>query len=146
MGGYKHTKYREVLKYVDDRYKNNDAVYVYWNFAAQYQVYKQLGYVRYDAIQGKDVRRISRNDSTYFRNLLSDFNAAMRRKRVWILFENTMTFNIGDPEIDTWYKQGQYGTQPGKRILDRFQSMGKIIESYTTPQASAYLVELNKTE
>lgn len=142
MGGYKHTRYRETLKYIDTHFKEGDAIYVYWNFVPPYRVYKELGYLKYNAIQGKDVREVSSNEKEYFENLQRDFDKIKGQQRVWLIFENNLAFDIGDMSEDTWYHQGVFGREPGLRILKKFRTMGSELRHFKTRQASVYLFDL----
>ena len=139
MGGYKNTRYRQALQYINSNYQPGDMVYVYWNFVPAYRVYKQMGYLDYEAIEGRNVRAISSDTLTYFKNLEPDFKRLTGNRRVWLIYDNNLTFDIGDTDDQSWY---QRGGKPGKRIFNKFNAAGVLKESFITDQVSAHLFEL----
>lgn len=141
LGGYKNADYREVFDFVEINHVSSEGVYVYWNLVAQYKVYKELSGLTYNGIEGKNLRSQATNEMTYLKLLDSELIRLKGKKRAWLLFDNTLNFDIGDMSSETWYQTGQYGTQPGQRILNMFKSRGKIIKSHTSKNASAYLID-----
>jgi uncharacterized membrane protein len=145
LGGYKNADYRELFEYVEKNYINGDVVYVYWNLAAQYYVYKQIDNQSFEAIEGKNLRSEATNDIAYLKAFESELGQLKGKKRVWLVYDNTLNFDIGDTESLIWYRSGPYGNQPGQRILNKFKTMGKIEKEHKLRNASAYLINLEKT-
>lgn len=145
LGGYKYADYRDTFEYVEKEQSSGDIVYVYWNLLAQYKVYKQISHLSYDVIEGKNLRAQATNEPDYLKKMESDFADLKGKNRVWVMYDNTLNFDIGDMDSKTWYQTGPYGTQPGLRMLNKFRTLGKIIKEYKSKNASAYLIEIEST-
>ncbi len=142
LGGYKNAEYRKTFVFVENNQIEGDSIYVYWNLVAQYKVYKQLSRLSYDAVEGNDLRSRSSDEASYLKNLETELNQFDGPGRVWLIYDNTLNFDIGDMDERTWYQSGKYASQPGTRVLNKLKTMGKILKEYKSRSASAYLIDL----
>ncbi len=132
---------REALLYVNDRYRPGDVVYVYWNFRHFYRYYRQAYRLRYDAMQGSDVRFASRDTLEYARNLTPDLEAISGRKRVWVIYSKIQREAIGDPfGQPAWYYKH---FKPGRILYGRLTARGQEKESFETQDMKVSLFDLS---
>lgn len=143
LGAYKNADYREIFDFVEKNRVKGDLVYVYWNLVAQYKVYSQINSLSYNAIEGRNLRNQVTDEITYLNILDTEINQ-LKGKRIWLIYDNTLNFDIGDMDSKTWYQSGPFGTRPGQRILNKFKTIGKIEKGRELRNASAYLIKLEK--
>lgn len=143
LGAYKNADYREIFDFVEKNRVKGDLVYVYWNLVAQYKVYSQINSLSYNAIEGRNLRNQVTDEITYLNILDTEINQ-LKGKRIWLIYDNTLNFDIGDMDSKTWYQSGPFGTRPGQRILKKFKTIGKIEKGRELRNASAYLIKLEK--
>lgn len=124
----KNSQEKEALLFINNNFKPGDAVYNYWNNKPGYKVYKNMLKLKYNAIQGHDFRRDSRNLEDYNNCLKKDFTQLTIKKRGWIIFHTKVLSNIGDLVDDPkWYYQGK--NTPAQNIINeisKFRSPYKI--------------------
>lgn len=140
---YVHKKsfQREALTYVNEHYGEGDGVYIYWNNLPGYRLYKLMYPLRFKAVEGKDVRKMSTDYETYYRNLASDFQKLKDKNRIWVVVNHKYLTDIGDLiDEPSWY----YEKSPPGQLLMQFNNMGKIIRKYKSSDISVYLVEVNR--
>lgn len=69
FGEHKFSEQRESFIYINDRLQQDDVVYVFWNDLHAYRYYKEAYSLKYDIIQGNDVKYVSSNINEYQANL-----------------------------------------------------------------------------
>lgn len=140
---FKHKKsyQREALSYIDNRFKNGDAVYIYWNNNPGYRVYKNIVDFKFEAITGLDFRKKSNNLAEYNQNLKLDFNRFSGKKRVWVIYNTQYLTDIGDL-VDTpgWYYKANLS--PSQNILAQFKKIGTPISHIIFKDLTVYLFEI----
>lgn len=141
FGGYKKSAYREALLYVNDHFREGDAVYVYWNFMYAYRFYRQVYDLKFDAIVGRDVRAASKNADDYVRKLAPDFEAIAKNQRVWIIRDNRKSLAIGDfIKQPGWYYVD--GIRSGTLIHSKISAMGEEVDSLRINNVNISLIDL----
>ncbi|MDB5262061.1 MAG: hypothetical protein JWQ14_1342 [Adhaeribacter sp.] len=141
FGGYKKAYHRETLFYVNDRFKPGDVVYVYWNVQHTYRFYKEAYNLKFNAIQGKDMRYSSSDTKAYFRNLEDDFDALRGKKRVWVIYNKFYVIKIGDIVGTPAYYYADLIN--GKKLHAKFLTMGKVRDSYKTLDVNVSLFDFS---
>lgn len=140
---YKHKKSyeRESLLYISNHFKQGDAVYNYWNNRPGYSVYKQIYNFNYQAIEGTDHRKTSKDLNDYNQHLQADFRQFAGKKRVWLIYNTQFLTDIGDKIDDPrWYYQDRWF--PVDNLLREFNKLGKPIEKIVHPDVTVCLFEL----
>lgn len=140
---YKHKKSyeQEGFTYINNHFKNGDAVYNYWNNAPGYQVYKQINNYKFKAIQGLDYRKKSKDLEEYNKNLHKDFKQFTGYKRVWLMLNHRFLTDIGDLADDPkWYYKNQ--SAPVDNLLREFNKLGKPLKKYVYSDVTIYIFEL----
>ncbi|UOG75855.1 glycosyltransferase family 39 protein [Hymenobacter tibetensis] len=110
---------REAMLYVNDRYKEGDAVYVYWNVNHAYKYYKEAYNLKYDAVGRDDLRHATATKQEYYDKVRQQFGDLSDKKRIWIVHSPELRNNIGDyvsPHLRTpkWYYNENFS--PGKEL------------------------------
>jgi hypothetical protein len=142
---YVHKKsfQREVLYFISNNYKKDDAVYIYWNDLPQYRLYKNLYHFNYTAIEGRDVRITSNDFDDYYKNLSADFDQFSNKKRVWLVFNNKFLSNIGDKINEPgWYYKKELN--PTDNLVKEFLKLGHLKYRHVTPDITVCLFVLNE--
>lgn len=140
---YRHKKSyeRESLVYINNNFKEGDAVYNYWNNAPGYKVYKNIYNFKYHAIEGLDLRKKSKNQEDYNINLQIDFIKFSNKKRVWIIFNNQFLTDIGDKIDDPkWYYKNKFPSN--ENLILQVKRIGKPIFKTIRNDVTVYLFEL----
>lgn len=143
FGFYKHWHQRELLDYLDENFKEGDAVYIYWNVQIGYDYYKNLNKYKFKPIAAKDHRFQSTSYEDYLNKIKTDMNALRKYKRVWVIYGKHLFVNIGDYDNDPhWY----YNTPNHLEMKHAaFNSIGKQIDTYRTKEElNLYLFEVKK--
>ncbi|MCC9138122.1 glycosyltransferase family 39 protein [Pontibacter silvestris] len=124
---YKREFNREALLFVNDRFKEGDTVYLYWNTVHIYEYYKEAYHLKFDAIEGKDLKNVSNCKEEYLANLRPGFNGFEGNKRLWLVYDKNVRNNIGDfVGYPKWYHDPKF--IPGKMLEDTFSTYGKKTE------------------
>nr|WP_162988990.1 glycosyltransferase family 39 protein [Pedobacter schmidteae] len=140
---YKHKKSfeKEALSYIDKHFEAGDAVYNYWNNAPGYRVYSKMCNFKYQAVAGRDFRKLSQNIHEYNQNLKSDFKLFQGKKRVWLIFNNQFLTDIGDKIDDpNWYYKNT--VSPNKNIYLQFSELGVPLKRFVYADITVCLFEL----
>ncbi len=142
---HKRSFEREALTYVNDRFKEGDLVYVYWNDLPGYRFYRQTYPFNFKAVEGKDYRKVSVSYPDYITHLQQDFKLFEGKKRIWLIYNDYYHTDIGD-EIDkpTWYYLKD--TNPTDRLVNYFSGLGKIRNVYSSFDVKVILVTLRDTK
>lgn len=139
---YSHKKsfQRESLQFINERYKINDAVYIYWNDLPGYKLYKKMYNFRFTAIEGTDLRLASTGFVDYYQKLNVDFNKFSNNKRVWVVYNTQFLTDIGD-KIDEpkWYYEKK--STPTQHLINEFLKTYKPIKIYRSKDVTVYLLE-----
>jgi hypothetical protein len=141
---YKHKKSfeREGLTYINNNFRDGDAVYNYWNNAPGYKVYKNILNLKYKAIEGHDFRKSSADLTEYNKNLKTDLNPISGKKRIWLIYNKQFLTDIGDLVDDPkWYYTDQFS--PINNLLIQFNQLGKPVKTFIRADLIIYLFELN---
>jgi uncharacterized membrane protein YuzA (DUF378 family) len=141
FGGYKKAYHRETLLYVNDHFQPGDVVYVYWNVQHTYKFYKEAYGLKFNAIEGKDVRYASDSTEEYFRNLTPDFKKIAGKKRVWVIYNKFYVIKIGDI-VDT---PAYYYAEliDGEKLINKFLAMGQERQTYKTVDVNVHLFDFS---
>ncbi|GAB3537844.1 hypothetical protein GCM10027443_31590 [Pontibacter brevis] len=142
FGDYKKSYQVETLSYIDERYQEGDAVYIYWNNLVGYRYYKDTRGFRFEPVEGKDYRYVAQNKQDYYRRLSADFEKLNENKRVWLVYSNRVWSNIGDFDgRPAWY----YAPDNTRyQLVKMFSSMGEEVETYKTREVNVHLFDLEK--
>ncbi|SEB09100.1 glycosyltransferase family 39 protein [Pedobacter hartonius] len=143
---YKHKKSyeKEALIYINDNFREDDAVYNYWNNAPGYRVYRHMLHFKYNAIQGHDFRKNSGSLQDYNQNLKIDFKKFSGKQRVWLIYNTQFLTDIGDLIDDPrWYYKEQ--VTPAGNLISQFNQLGKPIKKMQLKDVTVYLYELGTT-
>ncbi|RDV14205.1 hypothetical protein DXT99_15545 [Pontibacter diazotrophicus] len=142
FGDYKKSYQRETLSYIDDRFQEGDAVYIYWNDLVGYRYYKAMRGFRFEAVEGKDYRYVAKDEADYYRRLSADFEKLSGNKRVWLVYSNWAWFNIGDFDGQpAWY----YAPESSRATLHKtFSTIGEEIDTYKTTEVNVHLFDLQE--
>lgn len=141
FGGYKKSDQREALLYVNDQFQEGDVVYVYWNVRHAYRFYCDAYKLKYQAIEGRDVRLKSQNTIDYFKKLAPDLAALAGKKRVWVIYNSKLDIDIGDDitKLPLWYTAEVKG---GDKLRATIGKMGKEINTFETIDVNVSLFDL----
>lgn len=137
---HKKSFQREALSYLNENFKEGDAVYVYWNNLPGYRLYKDMYKYRYIAIEGSDQRKNALNYNDYYKNLKKDFGKFSNNKRVWIVINSQFLTDIGD-KIDEpkWYYDKKMS--PEEHLLTELLKNYILVEKHKTKDVDVYLLE-----
>jgi len=142
---YKHKKsyQRESLQYINNHFKEGDAVYNYWNNHPGFGVYKVILPLKFKAIEGRDYRKESKDLADYNHHLQSDLRKFTAKKRVWLIFNTQFLTDIGDLADDPkWYYKSKYS--PTQNLVREFDKIGKPVDKQVYTDVTIYLFELDK--
>lgn len=141
---YVHKKsfQRETLKLINDRYQKGDMVYIYWNNLPGYRLYKGMYNLKFEAIEGKDVRQQATNFNDYYKQLKPDLDQLTGSKRIWLVYNTKFLTDIGDGiDEPSWYYQKNLN--PTEQLLKAFIQMGKPVDKIESNDVSVYLFDCN---
>lgn len=140
FGDYKKSYQVETLSYINDRYREGDMVYIYWNNLVGYRYYNSTRGFKFEAVEGEDYRLMAKDKADYYRKLSADFKKLSGNERVWLVYSNRKWSNIGDfDDQPSWY----YAEDNNRELLyDKFSSMGKEVDTYQTAEVNVHLFEL----
>ncbi len=117
-------KGREALLYINDQFKQGDAVYVYWNMWHVYDYYKEAYNLKFTALKGEDLKTVSEDEDTYLRKLSPGISQVKGHNRLWYLYDSYLRVNIGGfVEQPAWYFHKDY--LPGQTPKAAFFNLGK---------------------
>ncbi|RNI22973.1 hypothetical protein, partial [Rufibacter latericius] len=135
-------KGREALLFINDRAKEGDVVYVYWNMWHVYSYYKEAYGLKFTAVEGKDLKTASANEAEYLKNLSPAFHQFQGNQRLWYLYDSYLRINIGGfVEQPAWYFDKNY--LPGQTPDYAFSRFGKKKEEkFSEKDAAVSLYEL----
>lgn len=138
---HKKSFQRQALTYINERFKEGDLVYVYWNDMPGYRFYKNTYPYNFKAFEGKDYRKVSTSYSDYLKHLQQDFKSFEGKKRVWLIYNNYFYTDIGD-EIDQpeWYYLKN--KNPTQRLTNYFSTLGSYQNVYTSFDVKISLITL----
>jgi 4-amino-4-deoxy-L-arabinose transferase-like glycosyltransferase len=144
FGDYKKSKQREAMQHIQKHYKSGDVVYVYWNNLPSFLYYQEAYNFHFKTIFGSDVRAVSHDFDSYFKNLSGDFNKINENKRLWYVFKPYNGLKIGDIENQpTWYYSK---VNAWKKMYDKVSVFGKLEDKYPADNISTdiklYLFDL----
>lgn len=142
FGDYKKSYQVETLSYIDERYQEGDAVYIYWNDLVGYRYYKDTRGFRFEAVEGEDYRYEAKGKADYYSKLNADFEKLRGNKRVWLVYSNRIWSDIGDFDGQpAWY----YAPDNTRDILYKgFSTIGKETDSYKTTEVNVHLFDLEE--
>ncbi|MCF2444152.1 glycosyltransferase family 39 protein [Dyadobacter sp. CY345] len=145
FGDYKKSSQREAMQYLQKNYQAGDVVYVYWNNQPSFRYYQQAYGFNFKTVFGSDVRYVSHNFDSYFKNLSSDFKKLNGSRRLWYAYKPYNGIKIGDIEKEPkWY---YYKVDAVKKMLEKISSFGVLKDSYpsreTGTDVKLYLFELD---
>ena len=140
---------REALLYVNERYEEGDAVYVYWTMNQAYQYYKDAYDLKYDALGGTDIRHTTTTKQEYYQRIRQQLGDLQGKKRLWIITYPTLRNNVGDylsPPLQTpkWYYDPTFS--PPKELENVAFSLGARatpIDSFQRVNIDVKLYALN---
>lgn len=139
---HKKSYQREALQFINHRYQDGDAVYIYWNNLPGYKVYKIMYPFKFNAIEGIDHRKQAISYSSYEQLLSADFKQFSGSKRVWLIFNTQFQTDIGDGiDQPSWYYKD--AIRPMDHLLNMFNKLGKPLKKYVTKDVSVYLFEVH---
>ncbi|WP_207432113.1 hypothetical protein [Sabulibacter ruber] len=119
-----HQKNRESLLFINEHYKEGDAVYIYWNMWHAYLYYKEAYNLKYTAIEGQDLKTSSANHAEYLKNLDPGIQKIKDKDRLWFLYDSYLRINIGDyVDQPTWYHHKDYVV--GEGLEKTFSGLGQ---------------------
>lgn len=140
---HKKSFQREALMYVNDNFKANDAVYVYWNDIPGYKIYSSIYNLKYRAIEGTDQRKKSSNYEDYFHNLETDFKKFSGEDRIWVIYNTQFVTDIGDLiDEPSWYYIKNIN--PTDHLLHELLKKNHLIKKYSTKDVTVCLLKPNK--
>lgn len=117
---------REAILFVNENFREGDAVYVFWNMRHAYGYYKEVYNLTYTATQASYVKNSSTSAEDYIKNLAPDFDNFKEKKRIWFIYDPNNRDNIGDyvgqPE---WYHEKSF--EPEQLVEREFSKIGKRV-------------------
>ncbi|WP_207432111.1 hypothetical protein [Sabulibacter ruber] len=121
---YKKEANREALLFINEHYKEGDAVYVYWNMWHAYLYYKEAYNLKYTAVEGQDLKTNSTSYAEYLGKLSTGFGEIKNHNRLWYLYHTHVRNNIGGfIGQPAWYFEKSL--VPGKMLEPSFSSFGE---------------------
>lgn len=142
---YKHKKSfeRESLVYINNNFREGDAVYDYWNNYPGFDVYKVMHHFKFTAVEGGDYRKKSTSVSDYNQHLRTDFKQFSGKKRVWVIYNNQFLTDIGDLVDDPkWYYKNTLS--PTENLVTELSKIGKPVKKIANKDVTVYLFELDQ--
>ncbi len=140
LGGYKNWEQREMYTYIQKHVRNGDLVYIYWNSKWPYYYYRQAYHLDFKAMVGGDFRRSSKSLNEYHAKLKQELNSLKQYKRIWFVYMNYPSFNLGDDIRQfNWYYQHPEHLES---LPSKLSFLGKRIDTFQTREnINAYLYE-----
>ncbi|RNI24551.1 hypothetical protein, partial [Rufibacter latericius] len=124
---YKKEANREALLFINERFKEGDTVYIYWNMWHAYLYYKEAYDLKFTAIEGEDLKGISANKEEYLQKLDPALQQVSGGQRLWFLYHTHVRNNIGGfVGQPAWYFQKSY--IPGLTLETVFSRFGDKLE------------------
>lgn len=148
FGDYKKSRQREAMQYIQKHYQTGDVVYVYWNNLPSFLYYQEAYNFQFKTIFGSDVRAVSHDFDSYFKNLSGDFDKIRENKRLWYAFKPYNGLKIGDIENQpAWY---YYKVNAYKKMYGQVSALGKLQDRYpnddTSTDIKLYLFDLDRDQ
>lgn len=141
FGFHKHWHQKELLTYLNQNYKDGDGVYIYWNGTIGYQYYNLIHDYRFETVEAKDHRFVSKNFNDYLSHIKSDMQSLRKKhKRLWVIYGKHLFVNIGEYDNDPyWY----YNTKNHVSLKhEAFNTFGILQDSYEVKEKiNLYLFE-----
>ncbi|UOQ67127.1 glycosyltransferase family 39 protein [Hymenobacter volaticus] len=140
---YKKEYNREALLYADDRFKEGDAVYVYWNMNHAYKYYKDAYSLKYDALGRDDLRHVTASKQEYYDKIRQQLGDLRGKKRLWLIQNPDLRNNIGDYPGRTpkWYYDPNF--LPARELESVISELGVTpVDSFQRPSIDVKLYEL----
>ncbi|MPR36003.1 glycosyltransferase family 39 protein [Salmonirosea aquatica] len=147
FGDYKKSRQREAMQYLQKNYRPGDVVYVYWNNLPSFRYYEEAYDFHFNTIYGSDVRLVSSDFDSYFKNLGVDFQHLPGHNRLWYLYKPYNGMKIGDIEKQPdWY---YHKVDAAGKVLKYLSIFGKGEKVYppenTDSDVNVYLFKLPET-
>lgn len=140
FGRYKKSYQKEALLYIDRHYQEGDVVYLYWNMDYGYRYYKKAYKLRYNAIEGSDMKFAAANPTDYIQHLKPDLRQIKGKRRVWIVYNTKLWNDIGEIESKPdWYNK----SQPGEFLYRELARKGHKKESFKLDDVHVHLFDLS---
>ena len=128
FGDYKKSRQREAMQYMQKNYKQGDVVYVYWNDLPSYRYYEEAYHFNFNTIYGNDVRSLSTDFTSYFKNLSTDFDRIKKHNRFWYIYRPANNIKLGDIENQpAWYFVKVNAT--GK-VRNEVSKLGRLVTEF----------------
>lgn len=140
FGRYKKSFQKEALLYIDKNYQEGDIVYLYWNMDYGYRYYKKAYKLRYNAIEGSDMKFAAADPQDYINQLKPDLNQLKGKKRVWVVYNTKLWNDIGEIESKPdWYNK----SQPGEFLYHELSRKVKEKESKKLGDVHVHLFDFS---
>ncbi|WP_426061748.1 glycosyltransferase family 39 protein [Hymenobacter sp. B1770] len=139
---YNREYYRDAVLFVNDRYQEGDAVYVYWNMRQAYDYYREAYNLKYPATKANPkAKNASTSQADYLRKLQPEFAAFEGKKRLWFIYDNNNRDAIGDfVDQPAWYHEK--AMPPGHLLNEHFATLGQEVERFRRGNYEVVLYEL----
>ena len=123
---YKKEYNREAMLYVNDRYKEGDAVYVYWTMNHAYKYYKEAYSLKYTAVGREDIRRTSTSKADYYNKIVQQLGDLSGKKRLWVINNPWLRNNIGEypGKAPKWYHDVNF--EPALSLDKKITELGAV--------------------
>ncbi|SFQ51931.1 glycosyltransferase family 39 protein [Hymenobacter arizonensis] len=139
---YNREYYRETVFFVNDRYQEGDAVYVYWNMRQAYDYYRDAYNLKYPATRASLAKNTATSQADYLRQLQPEFAAFQGKKRLWFIYDSNNRDAIGDfVDQPAWYHEK--AMPPGRLLNEHFSTLGKEVQRFRRGYYEVVLYELN---
>lgn len=140
FGRYKKSFQKEALVYIDKNYREGDVVYLYWNMDYGYRYYKKAYDLKYNAIEGSDMKFVSSSPQDYITRLKPDLSQLKGKRRVWVVYNTKLWNDIGEIESKPdWYNKAQ----PGEFLYRELVRQGHEKGSFKRDDVNVHLFDLN---
>jgi uncharacterized membrane protein len=140
FGRYKKSYQKEALLYIDKNYREGDLVYLYWNMDYGYRYYKKAYNLRYNAIEGSDMKFASANPEDYMNKLERDLILLKGKRRVWVVYNKKLWNDIGEIESKPdWYNK----SEPGEFLYDELSHRALEKESFKLDEVNVHLFDFS---
>ena len=141
FGEHKNSTQREGFQYVNERFKEGDVVYVYWNNMHHYLCYKEMYGSKFEAIEGKDVKFQVLNTDDFHQQTGPEEKDFIGKKRVWVMYNKYFRYQIGEIEGQPeWYEKGVL--MPGEVFYNKFTELGTELDRYDNGEFRIGLFQL----
>lgn len=140
---YKKEYNREAMLYVDDRYREGDAVYVYWTMNHAYKYYKEAYNLKYTALGREDIRLAATNKADYYNKIAQQIGGLKDKKRLWVINNPWLRNNIGDypGRRPKWYHNVKF--EPSIAFDKKIVELGAVpIDSFQLRSIDVKLYDL----